>query len=38
MSRLSRYQSTLNKWGLTENPFRATPPVVASLNENVMIW
>ena len=26
MSRLSRYQSTLKKWGLTENPFRPTPP------------
>jgi len=26
MSRLSRYQSTLKKWGLIENPFRPTPP------------
>ena len=26
MSRLGRYQSTLKKWGLTENPFRPTPP------------
>ncbi|MBW4633772.1 MAG: hypothetical protein KME30_18295 [Iphinoe sp. HA4291-MV1] len=26
MSRLSHYQSTLKKWGLQENPFRATPP------------
>ncbi len=26
MSRLSCYQSTLDKWGITENPFRATPP------------
>lgn len=26
MSRLSRYQSTLDIWGITENPFRATPP------------
>ncbi|NEP60070.1 MAG: AAA+ family ATPase [Symploca sp. SIO2G7] len=26
MSRLKQYQSTLKKWGLQENPFRATPP------------
>lgn len=26
MTRLSRYQSTLKKWGLIENPFRPTPP------------
>ena len=26
MTRLNRYQSTLKKWGLLENPFRPTPP------------
>ncbi|MEB3312221.1 MAG: P-loop NTPase fold protein [Snowella sp.] len=26
MARLNRYQSTLKKWGLIENPFRPTPP------------
>ena len=26
MSRLRRYQSNLEKWGLQENPFRVTPP------------
>lgn len=26
MSRLNRHKSTLTKWGLSENPFRPTPP------------
>lgn len=26
MSTLRRYRSTLNRWGITENPFRSTPP------------
>ncbi|MGC9525283.1 MAG: AAA family ATPase [Limnospira sp.] len=26
MSRLGRYKSTLKQWGLTENPFKTTPP------------
>ncbi len=26
MSRLKKHNDNLKKWGLTENPFRATPP------------